>query len=85
MKFNLNRCFKNFTITTDTPLDLIVFLMKTTGKIIDKEKIDKKFDKIKSYLETYEDYIEISDSYGHPDLNKITTYIPKIEKKIIVY
>lgn len=79
MKFNLNRCFKNFTITKDTPLDLIVFLMKTTGKIIDKEKIDKKFDKIKSYLETYEDYIEISDSYGHSDLNKITTYISDLE------
>ena len=79
MKFNLNRCFKKFTLTSDTPLDLIVFLMKTTGKTIVREKIEKKFDKIKNYLETFEDYIEIKESYENSDLNKITNYISDLE------
>lgn len=79
MKFNLNRSFKNFPITRVTPDDVIVFLMKTTGKTLDKEKIEKKFDKIKAYLESFEDYIQITDSYSHSDLNKITTYISDLE------
>jgi len=80
MNFNLNRTFKNFSLDRDTPLDLIVFLMKTTGKTIEKEKIEKKFDKIKAYLENYEDYIKIEESYDHEKLNKITTYITDLEE-----
>ena len=45
MKFNLNRAFKKIIISKDTPPDLIIFLMKTTGKTINEEKIDKKLDK----------------------------------------
>lgn len=80
MKFNLNRAFKKIIISKDTPLDLIIFLMKTTGKTINEEKIDKKLDKIKNYLETYEDHIELSDSYSHTDLNKITSYVTDLEE-----
>ena len=80
MKFNLNRTFKKFPIEENTPLDLIVFLMKTTGKTIEREKIEKKFEKIKNYLETYQEYIEISENYDHKELNKITTYISDLEE-----
>ena len=80
MKFNLNRSFNVFKISRDTPIDLIIFLMRTTGKNIDRDKIDKKFEKIKSYLENYEEYIEIKDNYDHSELNKITTYVTDMEE-----
>ena len=57
MKFNLNRTFEKISMDKDTPLDLIVFLMKTTGKTIDKDKVEKKFDKVKKYLEEYEEFL----------------------------
>ena len=41
MKINLNRIEDLYTIDRDTPLDLIVFLMKTTGKVIEKDKIEE--------------------------------------------
>ena len=79
MKFNLNRSFKKFYITEETPIDVIIFLMKSTGKIIDKDKIPKKFVKIKTYLENYEDYIEIKDTYSAEELSKISNFVSDLE------
>ncbi len=46
MIFNLNRLNKDFKITEDVPVELIIFLMKTTGKIIDKERALTKIEKV---------------------------------------
>ena len=41
---------KYLKINNNTPEDVILFLLQTTGKNIEKEKIEKKFDKIKKHI-----------------------------------
>ena len=80
MKINLNRNFGLYNITRDTPLDLIVFLMKTTGKTIDKDKLEKKFDKVKKYLEEYEEFLFLKEDYDKTEMSKIICYISDMEE-----
>jgi hypothetical protein len=75
MKINLNRCKNIFEITRETPEDLIVFLMKTTGNTIERSKIEKKFEKIRDHLETYRDEIELKDDYDQEELSRISTFL----------
>ena len=74
MKVNLNRA-EGLTLDENTPYDVIIFLMKTSGKLIDKEMIDKKFEKVKKFLRSYESWLEISESYTKSDLEKITLFV----------
>lgn len=78
MKVNLNRS-EGLTLDENTPYDVIIFLMKTSGKLIDREMIDKKFEKVKKFLKSHESWIEISESYTKEDLEKITMFVSDTE------
>ena len=78
MKVNLNRS-EGLTLDENTPYDVIIFLMKTSGKLVDREMIDKKFEKVKKFLRSHESWIEISDSYTKEDLEKITMFVSDTE------
>ena len=80
MKINLNRNFGYYNLDKDTPLDLIVFLMKTCGKTIEKEKIEKKFEKVKKYLEEYEEFVFLKENYEKEELSKISCYVSDTEE-----
>ena len=78
MKVNLNRS-EGLALDENTPYDVIVFLMKTSGKLIDREMIDKKFEKIKKFLRSHESWVDISSSYNKSDLEKITLFVSDTE------
>ena len=80
MKINLNRNFGYYNLDTNTPLDLVVFLMKTCGKTIEKEKIEKKFEKVKKYLEEYEEFVFLKENYEKEELSKISCYVSDTEQ-----
>jgi hypothetical protein len=80
MKINLNRLSNIYNISENTPYDLIIFLMKTTGKTIEREKITKKFEKIKTYLESYEDLLEVSENYSNSELSRISSFVSDTEQ-----
>ena len=80
MIFNLNRLNKDFKITEDVPVELIIFLMKTTGKIIDKERALTKIEKVTNHLESFETPLEIKENYSQEELSLISLYVSDSEK-----
>lgn len=80
MKINLDRKFSFFNIDRETPHDLIIFLMKSTGKTLEKEKIEKKFEKIKNYLDNYENFLIAGSDYCQEDLGKISCFVSDTEE-----
>ena len=82
MNINLTRYSTNLIITNKTPLDVLLFLLKTSGKTIEKEKILKKLDKIKLFLSNYSLEIPKRDFYNvGEELLKITCFISDIEQE----
>ncbi len=71
---------KYLEINNNTPCDVILFLLKTTGKNIEKEKIEKKFDKIKKHLENYTIKFEVKDEYSEEEIGKMTCFITDREE-----
>ena len=71
---------KYLKINNDTPYDVILFLLKTTGKNIEKEKIGKKFDKIKKHLEEYTIKFEVKEEYSEEEIEKMTCFITDKEE-----
>ena len=80
MKLKLNRLGNFIKINKETPLDVILYLLNTSGKQISKDKIDKKFDKIKSFLEDYGEFLEIKDEYPQEELHKISSFLSNSEE-----
>jgi len=71
---------KYLELNHNTPEDVILFLLKTTGKHIEKEKIEKKFDKIKKHLEDYSIPFEIKEEYSEEEIGKLTCFITDREE-----
>lgn len=79
MKINLNRCRNLFEIDENTPEDLILFLMKTTGNTVERSKIERKFEKIKTHLETFQSIFEVKDDYDPQELSSLAMFISDSE------
>lgn len=58
MSFVLNRYKYLDKIDNNTPIDVIEFMLKTTGRCLDKEKIKEKMDKILKHFITYDSCFE---------------------------
>ena len=71
---------KFLKIDKDTPYDVILFLLKTTGKNIEKEKIEKKFEKIKTHLLNHTINFEMKDEYSEKEISDMTCFITDKEE-----
>ena len=71
---------KFLRIDKDTPYDVILFLLKTTGKNIEREKIEKKFEKIKTHLLNYTINFEMKDEYSEKEISDMTCFITDKEE-----
>ena len=60
--------------------DVILFLLKTTGKNIEKEKIEKKFEKIKTHLLNHTINFEMKDEYSEKEISDMTCFITDKEE-----
>lgn len=81
MRFLLNRSKYLKYIDKNTPLDVIEYILKTTGRLIEKDKILEKIEKIKKYLEDFNETFEIKDSYTEEELQKLITFISDTEEE----
>ena len=79
MLINISRV-SDIKINNSTPLDVIVFLLNSTGKNIDKEKIEKKFEKIKKHIEEYSIEFEEKEDYTQEEILKLTCFITDLEE-----
>ena len=80
MKIKLNRTIGCPEITRDTPLDVIVFILNTMGKNIDRNKIETKFDKILKFINDYSQEIEIKEEYTQEELRSISSFVSDTEE-----
>lgn len=79
MLINISRV-SDIVIKDNTPLDVIIFLLNTTGKNIDKEKIEKKYEKIKKHIEEYSVEFEEKEDYGQEEILKLTCFVTDSEE-----
>jgi len=71
---------KHLIFNENTPLDVILFLLRTTGKDIERDKIEKKIDKIISFLKDYTfSFVEKSE-YTEEEICKMTSFITDREE-----
>lgn len=71
---------KYLKINNNTPEDVILFLLQTTGKNIEKEKIEKKFDKIKKHILDHSIEFQIKENYTEEEIGNLTCFITDKEQ-----
>lgn len=77
MLINLKR---KLDIFNDTPLDVIVYFLKTIGKNIKRDKIDTKRDKILNFIKDFNCFIDLEKEFQSEDYEKISSYISDTEE-----
>ena len=75
MSFVLNRYKYLDKIDNNTPIDVIEFMLKTTGRCLDKEKIKEKMDKILKHFITYDSCFEKKEEFTEEDLQKLILFV----------
>ena len=75
MSFVLNRYKYLGKIDNNTPIDVIEFMLKTTGRCLDREKIKEKMDKILKHFITYDSCFEKKEEFTEEDLQKLILFV----------
>tara|TARA_R110000822_G_scaffold103182_8_gene229767 strand:- start:4019 stop:5605 length:1587 start_codon:yes stop_codon:yes gene_type:complete len=71
---------KHLVFNEKTPLDVILFLLRTTGKDIERDKLEKKMDKVIIFLKDYTfSFVEKSE-YTEEEICKMTSFITDREE-----
>lgn len=76
---NISRV-KYLDLNDNTPTDVILFLLKTTGKDIDKEKLEKKMEKVKKHILEHSISFEIKEDYSEEEIKNLTCFITDREE-----
>jgi len=77
MLINLKR---NVQILDDTPLDVIVYFLKTLSKNIEKEKVESKLEKINKFVESYNETIDLDSNFTNSYYEKISKFVSITEE-----
>lgn len=79
MSHYITRC-KNLVLNDNTPSSVILFLLRTTGKELDPEKLEKKREKVIKHLQDYTFHFEEKEEYTEEEINKMTSFITDKEE-----